>query len=49
MFVSHVMDQVREICERVVLLDEGRIIADGPASEVIRRYEQMTAEHRLHH
>lgn len=41
-FVTHVMDQVREICDRVVLLDEGRITDDGPAAEVIDRYEQST-------
>jgi len=49
MFVSHVMDQVRAVCERAILLDEGRIIADGATDEVIRQYELMAAEHRLHH
>jgi len=48
-FVSHVMDQVREICGRAILLDEGRIVVDGPADGVIRRYEELAAQHRLHH
>jgi lipopolysaccharide transport system ATP-binding protein len=48
-FVSHVMDQVREICDRAVLLDEGRIIVDGPTEAVIERYEELTAAHLLHH
>jgi ABC-type polysaccharide/polyol phosphate transport system ATPase subunit len=49
LFVSHVMEQVREICQRAVLLDEGRILADGPAEAVIAQYEALAAEHRLHH
>ena len=49
LFVSHVMDQVREICDRAILLDEGRILADGPVDEVIGRYEALAGEHRLHH
>ncbi|MGQ9730317.1 MAG: ABC transporter ATP-binding protein [Candidatus Zipacnadales bacterium] len=48
-FVSHVMDQVREICERTLLLDQGRIIADGPTDEVIERYECLIAQRKLHH
>lgn len=49
LFVSHVMEQVREICERAILLDEGRIVADGPADAVIAHYEALAAKHRLHH
>jgi len=48
-FVSHVMDQVRAICDRAILLDGGRILADGPAEDVIRHYEALAASHRLHH
>ncbi len=44
-FVSHVMEQVREMCERAILLDEGRVTADGPTDEVISRYEALVAEH----
>jgi ABC-type polysaccharide/polyol phosphate transport system ATPase subunit len=48
-FVSHIMDQVREICDRALLLDDGRIIADGRTDEIIERYEKLAAEHLLHH
>jgi lipopolysaccharide transport system ATP-binding protein len=37
-FVSHSMPTVLRVCPRVVLLDHGRVIADGPARHVIRRY-----------
>jgi ABC-type polysaccharide/polyol phosphate transport system ATPase subunit len=44
-FVSHVMEQVRAVCERAILLDEGQVVADGPTEEVIGRYEVLIAEH----
>jgi len=37
-FVSHSMAAVLRLCERAILLDGGRVVADGPASEVIRTY-----------
>lgn len=39
-FVSHVMDDVRRLCPRVIYLDRGMIAADGPAEEVIERYRR---------
>ncbi len=53
-FVSHALDAVRSLCRRVIWLDHGRLIADGPAGEVIDRYlayenekhaERLMAEH----
>lgn len=38
LFVSHSMPAVLRLCPRVILLDGGRVIADGPAAEVIRVY-----------
>lgn len=37
-FVSHALDAVRSLCRRVIWLDRGRMIADGPSGEVIDRY-----------
>ncbi len=34
MLVDHHMDLVTSVCDRVVVLDFGRVIADGPAPEV---------------
>lgn len=39
MYVSHDMSSVRQLCDRVIWLDRGRIVADGPAAEVVARYE----------
>lgn len=37
---SHDMASVREICNRVIWLDKGRIKADGPPSHVTAEYER---------
>ncbi len=38
LFVSHEIDQVREVCERVIWIDKGRIKMDGDAETVCSRY-----------
>jgi lipopolysaccharide transport system ATP-binding protein len=38
LFVSHNMDAVRTLCERAILLGEGRIQADGNAENVVEDY-----------
>lgn len=38
LFVSHNMSAVARFCRRVVLLDEGRVILDGPAQRAIDVY-----------
>jgi lipopolysaccharide transport system ATP-binding protein len=37
-FISHNMSTVTRLCDRVVLLDEGQIVEDGPSAEVVHRY-----------
>ncbi len=37
-FVSHAADTVRELCTRVIWFDHGRVVADGAAEGVVRRY-----------
>jgi ABC-type polysaccharide/polyol phosphate transport system ATPase subunit len=37
-FVSHDLNAVATLCERVLWLDRGRVVADGPASEVLDAY-----------
>ncbi len=38
-FVSHQMNQIRRLCQRVLWIDQGHIRADGPAGEVVGAYE----------
>ncbi|MBI3669983.1 MAG: ABC transporter ATP-binding protein [Acidobacteria bacterium] len=51
-FVSHQMNQIRRLCQRVVWFDAGHIRANGPTAEVVSAYEaamaagEITASHR---
>ncbi len=38
LFVSHNMPSITRLCQRVILLDEGRVIEDGSPDEVVGRY-----------
>jgi lipopolysaccharide transport system ATP-binding protein len=38
LFVSHNMPAVLRLCQRVVLLEEGRVVADGSPHNVVRQY-----------
>ena len=42
-FVSHDATQVERLCERAVLLREGRVEFDGPTHEAIVRYRKVLA------
>jgi len=37
-FASHSLDVLPTFCDRTLLLDHGRIVADGPTSDVIEQY-----------
>jgi lipopolysaccharide transport system ATP-binding protein len=38
LFVSHNMPAVTRLCQRVLLLDGGRLVQDGPAAQVVSAY-----------
>jgi lipopolysaccharide transport system ATP-binding protein len=38
LFVSHNMQAITRMCGRVILLDQGRLIEDGPTNQVMRTY-----------
>ncbi len=40
-FVSHDFSAIRSICDRVLLLDHGRVITQGSPDEVIARYHEL--------
>lgn len=45
-FVSHALEAVRSLCSRAIWLDHGRMIADGPAGQVVDQY--LTYENEKH-
>ena len=42
---SHDLDMILDTCERVILLSDGRIAADGPAGELLRDRALLEAHH----
>ena len=40
-FISHSMDDVARLVERIVVMDRGRIVDDGPAREVLARVGRL--------
>jgi ABC-type polysaccharide/polyol phosphate transport system ATPase subunit len=38
--VSHSLDLVANFCERAIWLDHGRIVAEGPAAQVVQQYTE---------
>lgn len=43
LFVSHNMQAIRNLCPRTIVLDGGRVIADGRTLEALRSYDEVVA------
>jgi cobalt/nickel transport system ATP-binding protein len=43
LIATHDLEMVLEVCRRVVLLDAGRVVADGPCREVLADAERLEA------
>jgi len=44
MFVSHSPSDIRTLCDRVILLDKGRVLKDGGPDEVVDFYNALVAQ-----
>lgn len=44
MLSSHLLEEVERICDHVVALDAGRLVADGPLAELVGNDEGVTVE-----
>ena len=44
LYCSHVLDVVERVCDRVVILDQGEVVADGPTAELIASARNSTLE-----
>lgn len=42
LFVSHSTNQVKKICNKAMILEEGRLLCYGDVDEIVERYEKMT-------
>ena len=43
LFVSHNMQAVAQLCDRAILMENGRIARDGPSGDVVAHYLQTSA------
>jgi ABC-type polysaccharide/polyol phosphate transport system ATPase subunit len=43
LLVTHSPDLARELCQRVVWMDAGRVVMDGPTAEVLDAYVTRAA------
>lgn len=44
LLVSHAMDEVERLCTRIVLLDAGRVVAEGNPAQIIQRARASNLE-----
>jgi ABC-2 type transport system ATP-binding protein len=45
-FVTHALDQVRELCDRAIMLDHGSMVIDGTAVDGIRAFREKFSDFR---
>jgi ABC-2 type transport system ATP-binding protein len=48
LYCSHMLDVVERLCERVIILNRGEILADGPTAELVASARQGTLETVFH-
>lgn len=44
LYCSHILDVVERLCQRVIVIDSGKIIADSPTKELIEQSKEGTLE-----
>ena len=47
LFISHSPDQIREVCNRVLVMHHGRIEFDGPVAEGVDRYRNLNPSGKM--
>lgn len=48
-FVSHNISQLQQICNRLVLLDQGKLLADGSTGDIISEYRKLVFQNNQYH
>jgi len=43
LFISHDLGSVEKLCDRVMLMDHGRLVASGAPRDVVREYQHLVA------
>lgn len=48
LYSSHILDVVQRVCERTIILHQGRIVADAPTAELLSRARDARLESVFH-
>lgn len=44
---THILQEVESLCDRAILIDQGRLVFDGPTSQLGLRHDMETQFHKL--
>jgi ABC-2 type transport system ATP-binding protein len=44
LFCSHILEVVERLCSRVIVIDQGRLVADDATAELLKRTSRGTLE-----
>ncbi|HSJ03703.1 MAG TPA: ABC transporter ATP-binding protein [Verrucomicrobium sp.] len=44
LFTSHIMQDIKEVCDRVIFLHKGKIVAEGTPEEILQKSNESTLE-----
>jgi len=44
-YSSHILDVVERVCDRIMIIDQGRLKVDGPPAELVARHGARSLEH----
>ena len=47
-FSSHLLTEINEICDRVIFLDEGRIVLDSSLKSLKKKYKNISLDKIFH-
>jgi homopolymeric O-antigen transport system ATP-binding protein len=47
MFISHDLASIERLCDRVILMQQGRLVACGSPHEIVEQYQRMVATSRV--
>ena len=42
LYVSHYLEEIEKLCEKILIIDEGRIAAEGTAAYLVNQYDNCS-------
>ena len=44
-YSSHILDVVEKVCHRVIIIDKGKLLLDGPPDQLVAAHQATSLEH----